>query len=773
MNINGNICRNCGENLLVKNRYRVVRLLGRGGFAKTFELDEQGTKKVLKVLDLSRFSHLKRKEIVVDLFQREAEVMSNLNHHGIPKVEPDGYFTIEYKNCEYPLYCLIMEKIDGLNLQQWLMSQNNQPITLAQAYTWLKQLVEILEQVHQKNYFHRDIKPANIMLRPDGQLVLIDFGAVKDLAETFLQQEDTLAGDTLIGSRGYAPSEQVMGKAKMQSDFFALGRTFVHLLTGIHPVDLEDQGTGKFVWRDKVRQISQSNFDLISVLRWQKLCDLLDNMMEESCKNRPRNTQIILQRLNDKGYISRHVVYAFSAAILFLFGIAGSYWYFTGVNGCKKIWIRSFAIGDNMSCGEEILMTNSIIPEKQNGVNAFAGGNYDIAVQSLTKAWQKQHDPETLIYLENALLEKQGFKAYTIAVVAPIGDNNNDSINSSKVILQGIAQAQNEFNQNHKDKKIGLKVLIASDKNSPEFANKIANDLGKQNEVLAVVGHFRSDTTLAAMDAYKHYKLLLVSSTATSEDLSTICQSDYPHCFFRVVDSNHLTAKALANYLKKANKHRAVVFYKQDSNYSVSLQKQMRTMFLELGEKVVAEIPFSDNLETMMNQVALNHADVIVLFPTTDGLTSDAAEQVIEYAKQSNYLIVGGDSLDTLKILRNLAENKAGSVMAIPWYPGNTLNQEFTLKAEKLWGTPVYWHTALTYDVTRVLLAALEKLPSPNRMNLEQAIAAPDFTASGATGKITFAKNGDRQQMIIHLVKVVRNSRTGNFEFVPTTTGLQ
>jgi len=765
MNINGNICRNCGANLLVKNRHRVVRLLGRGGFARTFELDDQGTKKVLKVLDLSRFSNSKRKEIVVDLFQREAEVLSNLNHRGIPKVEPDGYFQIEFRDCEEPLYCLMMEKIDGLNLQQWLTNQNNQTITLAQAYTWLKQLVEILEQVHQKNYFHRDIKPANIMLRPDGQLVLIDFGAVKDLAETFLQQEDTLAEDTLIGSRGYAPPEQITGKARMQSDFFALGRTFVHLLTGIHPVNLEDERTGKFVWRDKVRQIS--NFDLISVLRWQNLCNLLDEMMEESCKNRPRNTQVILQRLNQKVFIPRSVGYAVSTTLLSLLGVAGSYWYFTGINGCTKIWMRSFPIGDSMRCGEEILMTNSIVPEKQNGVNAFAAGNYNVAVQLLTKAWQKQHDPETLIYLENARIELQAFKAYTIAVVAPIGDNNNDSINSSKVILQGVAQAQNEFNQNHKNKKIGLKVLIAIDKNSLYFAKNIASDLGKQSHVLAVVGHFRSDTTLAAMDAYKQHKLLLVSPTATSEDLSTICQADYPHCFFRVVDSNRVTAKVLATYLKKANKHRAVVFYKQNSNYSISLQKQIRNIFSELGGKVVAEIPFSDDLETMMNQVELNHADVIVLFPTTDGLTSDAAEQVIEYAKDFKYLIVGGDSLDTLKILRNLVDNKAGSVMAIPWYPGNTLNQEFTLKAEQLWGKPVYWHTALAYDAIRALLAALEKLPSPNRVDLEQAMAAPNFTASGATGKITFAKNGDRKEMIIHLVKVMRNSRTGNFEFVP------
>ncbi len=77
------------------------------------------------------------------------------------------------------------------------------------------------------------------------------------------------------------------------------------------------------------------------------------------------------------------------------------------------------------------------------------------------------------------------------------------------------------------------------------------------------------------------------------------------------------------------------------------------------------------------------------------------------------------------------------------------------------------WRTALSYDATRVLLAALEKLPSPNRVNVQQALADPSFKATGATGIISFQPNGDRKEPNIHLVKVVRNSRTGQLGFVP------
>ncbi len=765
MNINGRICRNCGTNLLVKNRYKVVKILGRGGFAKTFELlDDKEIKKVIKVLDFSRLVNEKSKDIVINLFRREADVLSKLNHPGIPKVEPDGYFTIEYKNCTEPLHCLIMEKIDGLNLQQWLSNQNYKNITLGQVFNWLKQLVEILEQVHQKNYFHRDIKPANIMLRPDGQLVLIDFGAVKDLAETFLQQEDTLAEGTLIGSRGYAPPEQMKGQPRLQSDFFALGRTFVHLLTGIHPVDLEDPTTGKLIWRDKVPQIVIQPFDFISLIRWQNFCNLLDNMMEESFQKRPQNTQIILQRLNQKFFIPRRVGLAASLVLLCFFGVATSYWYFTGINGCTKIWFRSFPKRDNMSCGEEIMLLPTI-PEKQKGVDAFAAGDYHLATNFFEKAWQKQHDPETLIYLNNARLNEQNAEAYTIAVIIPMGDNN-DSINSSRDLLQGVAQAQDEFNQNFKNKNIGLKILIARDQNQPDEANKIAQSLSEESNILAVVGHFRSDTTLAAIEAYEQHNLLLISPTATSEDLSNICKQDHPYCFFRTVDSDRVTAQTLAQYLKKVDKLRAAVFYNPDSNYSKSLQQEMKTKLSELGGKVVAETSFSENLNDTMKLVKKNKANVIVLFPTTDGLTSDAAEQVIVSAKQFKYLIVGGDSLETPKMLRNLAGNEAGSVMAIPWSQKSTLNQKFFLQAEKLWGQSLYWRTALAYDATRTLLAALEQLPSPNRLDVQQAMASKHFKAYGATGKITFAKNGDRQEPIVQLVKVVQNPRTGDIEFI-------
>lgn len=273
--------------VLLQDRYQVLRILGRGGFGQTYEVDDRGTLKVLKVLSLARFQNQASKNKAVSLFQREAAVMSRLGHPGIPRVEPDGYFTIAEANSE-TLHCLVMEKIEGENLKQWLENRGNQPITQEEAIAWLKQLTDILDQVHQQELVHRDIKPTNIMIRPNGQLALIDFGAVREITESYLHKQKENATGTIIISAGYTPPEQAEGHAVVQSDFFALGRTFVYLLTAKPPTDFDkDPRTGKLKWRENAPQVSKD------------LADLIDYLMAVFPGRRPQTPQTILRCLEE------------------------------------------------------------------------------------------------------------------------------------------------------------------------------------------------------------------------------------------------------------------------------------------------------------------------------------------------------------------------------------------------------------------------------------------------------------------------------------------
>ncbi|MCT7974688.1 serine/threonine-protein kinase [Laspinema olomoucense] len=288
LNANNRICRQCGSELVVAGRYRIVKLLGTGGFGQTFEVDDRGFPKVLKVLT-------EQNPKAITLFKQEAAVLQRLRHPGIPAVEPGGYFTFTPRYSKTPVHCLVMEKIQGQNLEEWLGNRNYEPITQQQAVGWLLQLTEILHQVHNQQYFHRDIKPANIMLRDPAQikafgteqLTLIDFGSARAVSGTYLAKMAVGQQGTVISSKGYAPPEQENGKPVPQSDFFGLGRTFVQLLTGKHPLDFYDPLNDELRWRQAAPHISP------------KLADFIDELMARLPGKRPQSTEVILQRLGE------------------------------------------------------------------------------------------------------------------------------------------------------------------------------------------------------------------------------------------------------------------------------------------------------------------------------------------------------------------------------------------------------------------------------------------------------------------------------------------
>jgi WD40 repeat protein len=261
-----------------------MRLLSdSSGFGKVYEAYYGAIPKLLKILKQKHND----KPRIIELFQQEAAVLSQLNHPGTPRVEPDGYFQFFPNNSTEPVHCIIMEKIDGLNLKQWMKQQGNHPISEKQAFNWLKQLAEILHLVHQKNYFHRDIKPENIMIRSNGQLVLIDFGTARELTFTYLADVGGAGSVTKISSAGYTPPEQEKGHAVPQSDFYALGRTFVYLLTGKQATDsaIYEPLTDTCHWRKLALDISEP------------FANLIDKLMAPTAAKRHKNTQEILDEI--------------------------------------------------------------------------------------------------------------------------------------------------------------------------------------------------------------------------------------------------------------------------------------------------------------------------------------------------------------------------------------------------------------------------------------------------------------------------------------------
>lgn len=294
---NAQFCQNCQSSLLLKHRYRATKVLGEGGFGKTYEASDLGTpNKVIKVL-------INNTAKAVELFKREAEVLSQLNNYGIPKVEPNSYIVFHPAGSQEPVHCLVMEKVEGMNLRDYLKCLGN-PIDSETAERWLRELVNILQDVHESGILHRDIKPQNIIFKPDGRLALIDFGAVREETGTEVTTAATsgktevashILGGTSIVSKGYTSPEQISGEALQQSDFYSLGRTFIFLLTGKEPSELPyDAYNDVLQWRQYA-----SNLET-------KMADLLDQMSSTLVRQRPKNADDIVQMLRENSSDTGH-----------------------------------------------------------------------------------------------------------------------------------------------------------------------------------------------------------------------------------------------------------------------------------------------------------------------------------------------------------------------------------------------------------------------------------------------------------------------------------
>ncbi len=280
-NSNTRYCQSCGSELLLNGKYRVSRLLSdTTGFGVVYEAFEGFTAKILKVLQEKWNNEPK----AVELFKREYDVLLELSRQnvtGVPRA--DAYFQYSTREGKR-LHCLVMEKVEGINLEQWLKQYDN--LSQKRALKWLRETTLILDKIHQQNWLHRDIKPPNIMLRNSGELVLIDFGTAREETQTYHQK---VKGQQVTGitSAGYTPNEQQHGQAVIQSDFHALGRTFVHLLTGKHPLEIYDPINDVLPWREETENIHPL------------LLDFIDELMGRLPKNRPANTRVILQRLDE------------------------------------------------------------------------------------------------------------------------------------------------------------------------------------------------------------------------------------------------------------------------------------------------------------------------------------------------------------------------------------------------------------------------------------------------------------------------------------------
>ena len=468
--------------------------------------------------------------------------------------------------------------------------------------------------------------------------------------------------------------------------------------------------------------------------------------------------------------------------------------------------------GDFISEGEEVLNYSQSF-NKKKGAEYFAQCDYQKALLRFKDAWQQDRlDPETLIYLNNALLEATKKPYYTIAVAVSIPKNQNssnddDDDSRAKEMLRGVAQLQTKINlgllndndpflkyfpdQDFINKKAingkGLKVVITNDENKELLAKKIASSLSQRPEILGVVGHYPSEMTVATVDIYKENNLVLISPGSTTSELTKYPRKN----FLRTVFSVEQQSPAIAKFLQEKSIKKVVGFYSEGSPFSESFFNSFKTIFtsppfsgtvvkldeFDLGNNFKAEEAIQ---ELRKRQGKITETIGLVLSPKAIGDAQGDAIKLIKLNNSQNWVIGswGLRSSRTLEQIDNLQPFQK-FVIAVPWDSLTSPNKNFLKDAKILWTTTsVNAITALSYDATLALTKALEKANTPTRINIREQLKSPEFLVTkGATGTIKFDENGDREKFdengdpqnpsveFVHIVEC--RTLSSDFAFVP------
>jgi serine/threonine protein kinase len=795
------------EDYVVGGHYRIIRELGRGGFGRTYLAEDTyqidgALPVVIKQIKISQLNDSleKRPNDYLNKIKKEAKILANLNHEQIPKFlgrfEEEGYFYI------------VQEYIQGNDLKKELIPGTKIP--QQQVIKMLLDILTVLQFVHERGIIHRDLKPANLIRREkDNKIILIDFGSVKELTTKYTNSSGTIFTKA-IGTPGYIPAEQFSGHPKFNSDIYALGIIVLQALTGLtveEVVNLKRDNECNLEWENFVIDVDERLRKIVSKMlcyhfspRYQSVLEIWTDLHEETglvCAPPVSSKKLFLNKLFKliKNSPLQSQAIAAISLVLMSFTINQQWTNFISIfnPACSQ------EIKDNISCGEEVLDPHSQGSIRKTATELLASGNYQAAFEYFQDSWQyERREAETLIYMNNALLEALKVDYYTIAVAVPLTSSQGSNLNNSYLgqdFLRGIAQAQTEVNLNlikankkiketlpgqnflnleniDRPQKKGIKIVVIDDGNNANQAQKIAQSIIDKPKILGVVGHAASEMTLSTVDIYKQKQLALVSPGTNTKEITLHVRPN----FFRVVYNNLQEAEVLVDYLEKVNLQdkKLALFYNPGSEYSNYLSIEIREQLKQKNLKLVKGFNLADpkfSSEIALKETQKLGANILVLLPDGQVTNSLAQAKKVIASDNGSSIIVGGNTLANQSIEKiDSRQSLLKLVATSPWHPLVSYNQKFSENTQQLWGESINGRTALGYDATLALIKAIKLQNYPTRKGTLKQLKSPEFMFMGATGKVKFntPTNGDRVNFFPTLVHLIHCQKQNRFyTFVP------
>ncbi len=257
------------------DKYEILKEIGRGGMSVVYLAMDKHLNKQWAVKEIRKKGNDKNDEIAINSLLAEADMMKKLDHPALPRI-------VDIIEKDTTIY-VVMDYIEGESLDKILERHGAQPEELV--IGWAKQLCDALSYLHSQkpSIIYRDMKPANVMLKPEGNIKIIDFGIAREY------KEQNLADTTVLGTKGYAPPEQYSGQTDPRSDIFALGKTMHHLLTGVDPRNGEAYAS--------VRQWNPELSEGIEII--------IDRCVEPAAENRYQSCADLLYDLEHPDLITR------------------------------------------------------------------------------------------------------------------------------------------------------------------------------------------------------------------------------------------------------------------------------------------------------------------------------------------------------------------------------------------------------------------------------------------------------------------------------------
>lgn len=324
-------------------RYEILKEIGHGGMSTVFLAMDKNMNKQWAVKEIRRSGRDANDEMYSHSLQAEANMMKALDHGALPHIQD----IID----QGETFCVIMDYIEGESLDKIINEYGAQPEQ--QVLEWSMQICDVLSYLHSQRppIIYRDMKPGNVMLKPDGNIKIIDFGIAREYKQD-------MADTTVLGTRGYAPPEQYNGRTDPRSDIYALGMTMHHMLTGLDPRAKEYEYHPVRYWNpeisDGIEAIIERCVQPAAENRYQSCADLMYDLQHPELVTKGHKRR---QRRRLAAFIS-------CLALSVVFAVTG----FLCSNQATRINNNQYDKLINSNIEENILDGIKIYPDRVDGV---------------------------------------------------------------------------------------------------------------------------------------------------------------------------------------------------------------------------------------------------------------------------------------------------------------------------------------------------------------------------------------------------------------------